>query len=1240
MPAGHHRSTSVMNKYLWSALAFVALFAACLAALLLLDVSNTHVEDAVNVALTAVTTCTAVAGSVLAIAGKKKQKESSTRDFPESISVSDLPVVRIASAERDRESSLATYIGQMRSRLVDLGMDQRSFISLSTIADSPQDRTPGSEFMPNLEWMNKRASTELLNAEPEKIELLKIPDKFDRTVLLGEPGSGKSTCLQRLALEELERAAVWLENHRNGLTEGAEPFGLLPLYVTLSEWQPGIRALDFLRAQLQKLVGPENYYVNHFETLLADGAFILLLDGLNELPGRRPSGGEGRHEQSAEQMDTPRFPVVQVSLDRREAELREMASSIGLQSKFVLTCRSHEYFDSYRWQVVRILPMTAEQINQFIRAYLAPERAAQLIDSLQGDAKLAAIADNPFFLRTITRIYRPGLNFNSRGEILTNLYRILLESERRRAGAEIPPEPVLTAKIGAISFHMLAAGKVGSQAPLDELNETERQTVRSLAGTGLVIERGGSYFFLHQIIQEFFAAQALYVRAVRRSPKTLLADKRWSEVVALWCDLDSDHLPERVRSALRARNMPWRRPRSTPSPVLVFYQFLTSGALIVVAAAYFWNWLLGPMHTLGLPASLGLIPLLVLAIALAIRLPWSCLTPHRKVTINSAYILSVIHYPAALRDIILSLSVLYYIESAEVAGYVSQSFGSAVLPHAFWGLGYRKWRVRSGCVQILGELARSKPTDPRVLEVLLALAKAGDPQLIRSLVESLGNCRDDRIPQAMSEILSGSHMNGFALVNRMAPLTKWNSDGTIAWDENTVARFEGLVHSDRSVYIRSAALQAMGVLRIPECEERLGSIAADREESPVVRQGAVRGLGLARTPLALERLILLGEQQPDPARKWVCQALREVVDPGAMPAFVRAAASPRWEIRQVAAAALGLGGRPEALEVLAKLAGDDDYDVREAAAHGLSLIDLPEAVTILGRLARDRNGQVRKAALEELNSRYPHLASGELLALAEDPSYPERVRAIRSLGRYVQPEIEQGLRDLTGDVDGEVREAAATALRSVRLAANSASRQRAGRRAGPLGRARQRLATWLQLDGFRQMLREERLAGTSEYLVFNKVQVRIYADAELTRRYRPLFRLFVWGFNIVMVLIGFILVLVCRLSLWIPDNISWFWPYAVGIIGLAGASLLPGLRKLRRVRVLGGIVVLVRGAFWVLLGAGFAGALTYVWWIVVPVVVGTGLIMFARNMRARRRRCRNVRVALQYAGGAGHAKIA
>jgi HEAT repeat protein len=1187
-------------------------------------------NNAINLTLQSVAALTGIAGFGFAVLGKSAQGGGGTaKDAGGGWSPVGAQVLRVQSRERSQEDSFKAYLRQMDRLLADLGLNKSPFVPLTMVKGPAPVKTEVPDFLPDLEWMSKRVDAQYVNAEPERIDLLDIPDRFDQTVLLGEPGAGKTTCLQRLALDVLEQAAAWQEGRDDISAALAREHPPLPLYASLSQWRQGVEASDFLQGQLRNLLGPENYYAVHFEDLLAHGHFILLLDGLNELPGRRRSPNEGRHEQREEPGHAAsRMPEMSAaSIDRREIQLRELAGMIGLQSKFILTCRSHEYFDSRRWQTVRILPMSPEQTGRFIDSYLPHASAAELRASLNEESKLATIANNPFFLRAIITIYRPGLKLTNRGQILAYLYKNLLLRERER-GTEMPPEPVVTGAVGRAAYDMLATGKIGNNAEVDVPDETGRASLRVLAGTGLVTEHDGTFYFLHQIIQEFFAAMALHAGTVRRGPRTLLADKRWSEVVGLWCDLDRDRMPDRVTAALQARNLPWRRPRSSVPPLLIVYRMLADLVVLLVAASFCWRWVLGPARVLGFPVNgLGLLPLGPVLVALAVGLLWSCLVRHNKIEINCTYVLSQARYAQALHDIISSMSGLYHAEAAEVAGYIGGAFGVDALPPVTRGLGHRKWRVRVGCVLILGEIARSCPDDKRAVEYLLAVADAGDPQLMRALVEALRGCRDNRIPSAMGQLLSNSRTSPMTLQFRLQPLSTWGSDSDAAWSDDAIARFDELAKTGRAPLIRSAAFMAMGVLRIPDCEARLGSVATDPAEEKDVRQGAVKGLGLIQTPLAVERLVEVAERWSD-LRSQACKALQQIRHPATIPALAAAALSPRWEVRQAAAVALGSTGRPETFPALEQLASDADEDVREAAARALSLIDLPAAVPVLGQLARDRVKPVRRAALEALSSRYPNLASPEMLALAEDNGYPDRVRVIRAVGRHAHPGIEARLTGLLANQDKDVREAAAEALRAHRV---SVGRQRRGSGgASQLRGARGRLAGWLQLDSFVQLMKEERMAGIPEERVFMSVYTRVVTDAELTRRFRPLIRLYVILVNAFLILGVFIIALILRFTLWAATGMLSQWPYFTGLLGISALTVafeLWGFSDVGPVRLLRKIALAV-------LVISVIGGLFYVWWIVTPSLVVAVLTLSLINMRRRRMRRRDVRAAIRLAHAA------
>ena len=146
-----------------------------------------------------------------------------------------------------------------------------------------------TKFIPLAAWMDVKHAVEGLDLpvafsefrlprEGEGLEarLTSVPlhditealSKHSAFVILGEPGAGKTTTLQKIAFEAA-RAILSGEDSRGA--------SRVPLFVRLS--QQGARApFDFLKAEWKQRTGLD------FADALASGGVLLLADGINELP--------------------------------------------------------------------------------------------------------------------------------------------------------------------------------------------------------------------------------------------------------------------------------------------------------------------------------------------------------------------------------------------------------------------------------------------------------------------------------------------------------------------------------------------------------------------------------------------------------------------------------------------------------------------------------------------------------------------------------------------------------------------------------------------------------------------------------------------------------------------------------------------------------------------------------------------------------------------------------------------
>lgn len=96
-------------------------------------------------------------------------------------------------------------------------------------------------------------------------------------------------------------------------------------------------AAEFLRTRFRTLAGPDGRLAGRFDELLTEGRLLLLLDGLDELPGRSIG-------------------------DRRVRSLRALADTAGLRCGFVLACRDQDYAGAgalvYVWWIALLVVAT------------------------------------------------------------------------------------------------------------------------------------------------------------------------------------------------------------------------------------------------------------------------------------------------------------------------------------------------------------------------------------------------------------------------------------------------------------------------------------------------------------------------------------------------------------------------------------------------------------------------------------------------------------------------------------------------------------------------------------------------------------------------------------------------------------------------------------------------------------------------------------------------------------------
>jgi NACHT domain len=389
--------------------------------------------------------------------------------------------------------------------------------------------------------------------------------RFDRLVVLGPPGAGKTTTLSYIAL----RFAAG-----NGLRSFGIPKRLLPIYLPLRRLSG--EALTILgdlvdpKAQIlpEEVIG--EYPSGYFEQKLERGECIILLDGLDEVTD------ENLHRAIADRVNNfvERYPANRFVVTCRIAGWRNLLPTFTvLEADDLSREEIHRFIRGWHTAIIGLQErnrleqefIDTDQRDKHWQESFAKIRVAiddysrRLLNAIDSSARILAVATNPMLLSLICLVHL-NRNILPRGRALlyAQCVEFLIDAWERSKGFLVAPSRITAAQkemvLRQIAFELHVSGKGElARRELETLVESIAAKL-SISGTatellediekrsGLLVERSIDVLgFSHLTLQEYLVAKHIQMNpGLAATLLSSIDNREWREVVLLYAGLIED----------------------------------------------------------------------------------------------------------------------------------------------------------------------------------------------------------------------------------------------------------------------------------------------------------------------------------------------------------------------------------------------------------------------------------------------------------------------------------------------------------------------------------------------------------------------------------------------------------------------------------------------------------------------------------------------------------------------------
>ena len=902
----------------------------------------------------------------------------------------------------------------------------------------------------------ERGNTEEAPGEQEKIERFSVLEGIrkyaeQQVLLVGRPGSGKSTALARLMLEEATTAQ-----------------SRIPVLVELRYWQGSLSDLIL------------NAIARHDSALKAVpleswlAKALILFDGVNELPSE-----EARSQLIAFRRNHPKLPMIFTTRDL------SLGGDLGIEKK------------------LEMQPLTEPQMQAFIRAYV-PGQAEAMLRQLK--ARLREFGRTPLLLWMLCSL------FQQTGEIPENLgmvFRLFTQGYERKLKQDVVIEsdrawwqPVLQ-QLAWVMMQGTQPTELRAAIPREEavraiaqfLNgkvpyaeDFTRKCLRDLQKHHL-IQAGTNpeeLEFRHQLLQEYYAAEWLLERVERverveqMDDETLACDYlnylKWTEPLALMLALVTDE-GLAVRLVEQALAVDLQLGARLVGEVNPEFQAQTVKFVEDLEVPH---WL--KIQLLGETRVESAINVLIKLLNDSdVRLRQGVVRALGEIDSAQAVdLLTQLLDDPAISVRKRAITVLGEIDSAQAVDALIQVWtsGETILSNYAAEILAQALKNQNPVVfnrigKVLISLNTTKASDTlsqatnyldfntqQTTDKLAEKSTSGEnseqrwvttssEESIASLVQALNNSNpDERLLAANALIKIGSEQVVSTLVQTFSDLNQDGCRAALRIFSKIGSKQASAVIAQTFNYsnpnLRRAAVNALGNIKsedaIPVLKDVLKNLKSfDKKTRSSIKQNIIKALGNTRSEEVIPSLIQALNDSNANVRQAAAAALGKTRSEEAIPVLIRTLNDPKTNVCQAAAAALGEIGSKKAIPELVQAFNNPRFSnsiVQIRLIKALGKTKSEEAIPMLIQILNDSSWNLRRIAVTALGEIGSEEAISALVQALNNSSFNLRLDIIEALGKIGSKEAIPALMQALDDSKLIVRQFAATALEKIRNDSN------------------------------------------------------------------------------------------------------------------------------------------------------------------------------------------------------------